>query len=376
MNKRAIAAAIVVLLVVVVGVTGFYLTRGDDSGINVTDLSPGMQKSAIEEGKIDGGVLWDPYASDAIVSGVADAVVWSGDFWKDHPCCIIAVDNTFAENNPDAVVAFLAAQIQALAWIQNALEDHTSEDYQILLDIVYKHSNVSEEVMLESINHMDFKIDMDHNVTDGELGFDEWLEYYTNQFITLDVIPEAKLANAGYDSVEEFIDDLGDDTYLERAKETGVSFALENEVTMRVGQLNGDLHQLALVVSLSKEAGNGSESFLEMMNINAVTTTPYNAGGNIMTAFSAGELDIAYVGSPPAIQFSLNVDNVDVSIIACANVNGSALIVKKGMFEEGATVEEIVQGLAGKTIAEPSNASIQHLFLLSIAEKYGVEISN
>ena len=142
---------------------------------------------------------------------------------------------------------------------------------------------------------------------------------------------------------------------------------------MRVGQLNGDLHQLALVVAMSPLAGENGESMLEQLNINAVSTTKYAAGGNIMSAFIGGELDIAYVGSPPVIQYSAKHSELDVSIIACANTNGSAVIAKTGMFDENMSLEEKIKGLEGKVVGIPLG-SIQYLMLLYLGKTYGVNV--
>ncbi len=377
MDKRAVLAVVVVIAVVIVGVAGYVFTRGDSSdSIQYTAVPPGKQADFIKEGTIDGGVLWEPYATAAQMSGNAEVVVWSDEFWDGHPCCVIAVDNKFAQKNPDAIVAFLAAQIKAWDWINEAI-DVNSPDHKTLIDITKKHTGLTnDEEIIASLEHMELTYKMNNDVADGERGFDTWLEYYVDEFIDLGLISEKDLNAKGCNDSKEFINKIVNDEFLVMAEALGDEYSgLTEQITMRVGQLSGDVHQLALVVSMSPDAGEDGKSMLQQMNINAESKKVYAAGGDIMNAFTGGELDIAYVGSPPVIQFSAKQSELDVSIIACANTNGSALIVKKGMFDENMSLEEKIQGLKGKVIGEPSTGSIQHLMLMYLADEYGVKLS-
>ena len=376
MDKRAVLAVVVVIAVVVVGVAGFVFTRGDSSdSIQYTKMDPNMQLDAIREGNIDAGVLWEPYATAAEMSGDAEIVVWSEDFWAGHPCCVIAVDNKFAQNNPEAVVAFLAAQIKALNWINEAM-DENSPNHQALIEITKQHTGLKNDAdIMASLGHMELMYEMNNDVAEGEKGFNAWLEYYVDEFINQNFIKERDLEAQGYNNSKEFVDGIVNGEYLADAKELNEDYAgLSTQITMRVGQLNGDLHQLALVVAMSPLAGEDGKSMLEQLNINAVSNVKYAAGGDIMSAFVGGELDIAYVGSPPVIQRSANNSELDISIIACANTNGSALIVKKGMFDENMSIEEKIQGLKGKVVGIPLG-SIQQLMLLYLGDKYDVKVS-
>lgn len=377
MDKRAVLAVVVVIAVVIVGVAGYVFTRGDSSdAIQYTRTDPSQQLDAIREGIIDGGVLWEPYATAAEMSGDAEVLLWSEDFWKGHPCCVIAVDNKFAEKNPEAVVAFLAAQIKALNWINEA-KDVNSPNHQALIDITKAHTGLKNDAeIMASLDHMELTYKMNNNVADGEKGFDAWLEYYVDEFIDQDLITEKDLKAQGCNNSKEFVNKIVNGEYLTDAEKLSEDYAgLSTQVTMRVGQLSGDLHQLALVVAMSPLAGEDGKSMLEQMNINAISDTKYPNGGEIMSAFIGGKLDIAYVGSPPVLMHSSKHAEIDVSIIACANTNGSAVIVKKGMFDENMSIDEKIQGLKGKVIGIPLS-SIQYLMLLYLGDEYGVKVAS
>ena len=377
MDKRAVLAVIVVIAVVVVGVAGYVFTRGDSSdAIQYTKVDPSKQLDSIKEGTIDAGVLWEPYATAAEMSGGAEVLVWSEEFWPGHPCCVVAVDDKFAQKNPDAIIAFLAAQIKALNWINEAM-DENSPNHQALIDITKDHTGLkNDSEIMASLSHMELTYEMNNNVQDGEKGFNDWLEYYVDEFINQEIISEKNLKARGCNNSKEFIDKIVNGDYLESAKELGEDYAgLSTQVTMRIGQLNGDLHQLAVVVAMSPLAGEDGKSMLEQFNINAVSGTKYPSGKDVMTAFIGGELDIAYVGSPPVIQHLAQHTDLGVSIIACANTNGSAVIVKEGMFDEGMTLEEKIQGLKGKVVGIPMG-SIQQLMLLYLGAQYDVKVSS
>ncbi|MDD1764807.1 MAG: ABC transporter substrate-binding protein, partial [Candidatus Methanomethyliaceae archaeon] len=71
-------------------------------------------------------------------------------------------------------------------------------------------------------------------------------------------------------------------------------YLTQEPTTIRVGYLQGDLHQLALQVAVA-------EGYFTHNGLN-VTLYQYPSGPTLMQHFSAGELDFAYVGVPPALQ--------------------------------------------------------------------------
>ncbi len=144
--------------------------------------------------------------------------------------------------------------------------------------------------------------------------------------------------------------------------------------TVRLGYLNGDLHQFARVVAESAEVGSllglGDRSLfnaygVQTDNPSGMPGSGYANGGAVMTGFAAKNVDMGYLGAPPAI---LNVanQNLDVKIVALANSEGSALIVKNGV--------NSIDDLNGLKIGEPGISSIQYLLLLEIGKKYGYQV--
>jgi NitT/TauT family transport system substrate-binding protein len=103
---------------------------------------------------------------------------------------------------------------------------------------------------------------------------------------------------------------------------------------------------------------------VQTANPSGMPGSGYPNGGAVMTGFAAKNVDVGYLGAPPAI---LNVanQNLNVKIVALANSEGSALVVKNGI---------TINDLNGLKIGEPGISSIQYLLLLEIAKKYGYQV--
>ena len=79
------------------------------------------------------------------------------------------------------------------------------------------------------------------------------------------------------------------------------------------------------------------------MKVENAKGAPYNNGGAVMTAFEAGDVDIGYLGSPPAIIGHVN-GLIPTKVIGQVNSLGSALVVREGIITSA--------DLVGKTIVE------------------------
>ncbi|MFW9788394.1 MAG: ABC transporter substrate-binding protein [Candidatus Thorarchaeota archaeon] len=124
---------------------------------------------------------------------------------------------------------------------------------------------------------------------------------------------------------------------------------------VRIGYLSKDLHQLALRVALE----NG---YFEREGI-TVELLQYGNGGYEMDGFQSGQIDMGYLGAAPAITKRLNAE-IMVTILAAANMEGSAIMVDKTEYELGHVTS--VADLAGKGVFHPGLPTVQN-FLLRLA---------
>ncbi|WP_405306776.1 ABC transporter substrate-binding protein [Methanobrevibacter sp.] len=116
--------------------------------------------------------------------------------------------------------------------------------------------------------------------------------------------------------------------------------------TVKIGYLPSD-HDAALFVAdaqgLYKNKGINTE------------LVQFNNGGDLMTAMASGDVDVGYVGIAPVL--SSVSSGVPVKVISAAQIEGSGIIVTKDSNITNA------HDLAGKTVATPGEASIQHVLL-------------
>lgn len=372
MDKKIVIIAIAVVAIIVVAAVGITMLgggEGDEDTIYWVDVKPQYQKDQIAQGLIDGGVSWEPYCSDSILAGTGHALTWSGDFWPNHPCCVLAVNEQFAEDNPELVARTLAAHIEATDWILETIanKETNAANYSTLLDLGATFSGRNTSVVAASLEHMTLLYELNEELKD-------YLINYTNQFIAMNQIPDAdsKLAARGYSSVDNFIDVFVNDSYLTAA--AGLEKVNSTVGTVKLGFLQGDLHQFARVVASDVSIWDGTEfdgkNLFTQWGVNIQSPSPYGNGALLMDGFGMGEINMGYLGSPPAIIKHLNVnnENSNIRIVAQVNIEGSAILVSNEI--------QTIQDLGGKVIATPGPGSIQHLLLMAYAEANGMKFVN
>lgn len=360
MEKRSKIIAAVVAIVVVTALFAAYVVLDlaeDDANVDtvyyVVEPPSGM-KGALAAGQIDGYIAWEPFVSDSVVAGVGTVLRWSEEIVPNHPCCVVAVHNPFAagEDGEELTSRFLKAHMDATEWINDALEDDQSAEYELLKEIAVDFTLRNESVVEEALQHLKYRYVMDEQ-------FSTALENFTEMYMDIGVLSEEKITGGGYDNVSDFIDLYIDGSYLGLAAAIEPSDTILNhDSPIRLGYLSGDIHQLAQAVARSSDVLGSGKSVFEDYGLEVVDAigAPFANGGAVMDAFAAGYVDIGYLGSPPAITKHLNAE-IDVSIVAQANSEGSAIVVKAGSGIDS------LEGLVGKIVATPGESSIQFLLL-------------
>ncbi len=129
---------------------------------------------------------------------------------------------------------------------------------------------------------------------------------------------------------------------------------------VRMALLQNDIHHLAFWVALDQGY------LIEGQDVEVAGL--FRAGPEIMTAFSAGALDMAYVGLAPSVTAVAN-KTAQIVVVSQANAVGSALVV---------AVDAPLQsfaGLAGKTIAVPGHATVQDFLLKHTLSSAGMALN-
>lgn len=141
----------------------------------------------------------------------------------------------------------------------------------------------------------------------------------------------------------------------------GVSIGDDTEKAVRMGYLQNDIHHLALWTALDNDMFHQEGIKVEIAGV-------FRAGPEIMTAFAAGALDMAYVGEAPATTAVAN-KAANVVVISQVNTEGSALVIASGR-----TDITRLGDLEGKTIAVPGHSTVQDFLLKWALREEGVQL--
>jgi NitT/TauT family transport system substrate-binding protein len=130
---------------------------------------------------------------------------------------------------------------------------------------------------------------------------------------------------------------------------TGCAPAQQDNLKIRIGYLQSDLHHLPAFVAVEKK-------YFQDAGLNVEVAGVFRAGPELMSAFAANELDIGYVGLAPAITAVAN-GTAAVRYIAQVNREGSAIVVAKD------APYNKVADLQGKVVTIPGHATMQDFLL-------------
>lgn len=129
---------------------------------------------------------------------------------------------------------------------------------------------------------------------------------------------------------------------------------------VRMAYLQNDIHHLAFWVALDQGLLTEGKD-VQVAGI-------FRAGPEIMTAFAAGALDMAYVGLAPTVTAVAN-RAADVVVVSQANSVGSALVIAAQASFKG------IDEMAGKTLAVPGHATVQDFLLKKTLKENGIDLS-
>ena len=130
------------------------------------------------------------------------------------------------------------------------------------------------------------------------------------------------------------------------------------EDTVKIGYLPSD-HDAALFVADAQGLYKNKGIKTELVQ--------FNNGGDLMTAMASGDVDVGYVGISPVLS-SVSA-GVPVKVISAAQTEGSGIIITNDSNIDSA------RDLAGKTVATPGEASIQHVLLAAYLKANGMPLS-
>jgi NitT/TauT family transport system substrate-binding protein len=179
--------------------------------VTLTTLSVTLMKANMESGDIDGFIAWQPFPADAVADGYGHVLADSTDIWPGHICCVLATMDQFGEDHPEEVTNFLKAHIAATKWMQQAMADPASEEYDLLVQISIDFTGRPEAVVKDALGGMTYGYALDTTFLTA-------FEQYVDKLISQGTLTNEGMDEAGYADAAELTDKYVDDKYLTDAE--------------------------------------------------------------------------------------------------------------------------------------------------------------
>jgi NitT/TauT family transport system substrate-binding protein len=116
----------------------------DPKSVSTIVLKPPEMIGALRTGQIDAFIAWEPYPAKARTMGIGRVLLTSGDIWKDHPCCVLATNNTLLSERPEDVKGMVKAHVEATDFI------HAFPDEAV--DIGVRYTGMDEKTVRLAMN--------------------------------------------------------------------------------------------------------------------------------------------------------------------------------------------------------------------------------
>jgi NitT/TauT family transport system substrate-binding protein len=346
-NKKIVPLLLIAVMAVSV-CAGCTTDSSKESGvIYETWMKTGDMTQQLTTGNIDGFIAWEPVTSNATVGGTGTALAYSHAIWPDHPCCVLVVSNASLDKlDRNAVLGMVWAHIKATRFINDP------QNYNQTVQSVATTAGVNNSTARESLKHITYTDEPSVQDARGVYNELEAASYLKTNVTTL-----------GYSSVDQFLDSVVDLAYVKEVKERlaenpNWTPPLSN-TTINLGLLSGDSHKLAAAVALT-------DNYYASVGLH-VDVKYYSDGITLVEGFKSGDIDMGYCGIAPVLLKAIN-DGIRTTIIAAANDEGSALIVKT----QGAV--HTLSDLNGKTIAAPGSGTMQDLLLRKLAAQQNFSV--
>ena len=244
---------------------------------------------------IQGGIIWEPQFQRVIQEDPSyTTLALTNDLFDGHTCCIIAANHNWLKDNSGDAVKFLAGYIKAVDYIVNAKK--TGGD--ALADVVTIAKNSTTGLDDAEVNAALANIDYLYADED-----DGSLDQLTKDIESLaGSLKDIGAITKDYGSGSSFAKAFVDDTYLKDAVAGKAS--KEGTSSVKVAVIGGDIHQLAIHVAIAK-------NYFAEYGLTVNLSTGSN-GGDIATLLDSKDVEIGFLGAPPATIKTINGEHIKV----------------------------------------------------------------
>ncbi len=129
--------------------------------IDIREMQTSLMPAAIQSGKVEGYIVWEPYVTQASSDGYGKTFMYSDEIWKNHPCCVIVASNDFMQNHPDKLKKILKIHQNATDYIYSNRNDAVS--------ILSKQYKIDINTEKEVLSHIKFVAVPDEDFINNDL---------------------------------------------------------------------------------------------------------------------------------------------------------------------------------------------------------------
>lgn len=119
--------------------------------VNLFVLAPPEMPAALAGGKIDGYIVAEPFNAISEIKTGAKIMRFTGDIWKNHPCCVVVMNQNLTQTHPVFTQKVINAIVRAQLWITH----HTTETARLLSRQGENYLPVSEEILQKAFTGYD-----------------------------------------------------------------------------------------------------------------------------------------------------------------------------------------------------------------------------
>lgn len=193
--------------------------------VNLFILAPPEMPAALLGKKIDGFIVAEPFNAIAEMKIGARIMRFTGDIWKNHPCCVVVMHEKDSVQRP----AFTQKAINAVVRAQHWVIENPEKTARILSKNGENYLPASEEALLRVFTRYDTKTYGKGNIPQairhpewgiGRIGFQPYPYPSATRFIARqlrETLVEGDRSFLHKHTIEFMAKDLVDDTYVKNA---------------------------------------------------------------------------------------------------------------------------------------------------------------
>ena len=166
------------------------LHKLEPGAVRTIVIKPPEMIGALRTGQVDGFIAWEPHPAKAQTLGMGRVLAYSRDIWKDHPCCVLAVDGKFFTAQPEQARKLVRAHVKATDFI------HQNREEAVRIGV--KYTGMDEKTVTLAMQNVQYTYQLS---VEGEKEYVDFLsqmkyikvespQAFIKEFLNLEILPE------------------------------------------------------------------------------------------------------------------------------------------------------------------------------------------